>query len=133
VSVVVFLSRLREYTALPTSHIVHLGELYKVASTPNAEIRLRWYQLVLNLPEGVDSGAAPEAAKKYAPEAAKWVVGDDATGVVKGRMKFCRPIMRAVFNIDPELARSTFTAKKEAFHPIARRMIEKVQVLRRLA
>ncbi|EIN13273.1 Metalloprotease [Punctularia strigosozonata HHB-11173 SS5] len=119
---VVFLSRLREYPALPTSHLVHLGKVYKFSTTGNAEIRLRWYQLVLDVPDGA---GAPEVAKKYAPEAAKWVVGDDATGVVKGRMKFCRPVMRAVYKVDAELARNAFVGKKDAFHPIARRMIEK--------
>lgn len=66
------------------------------------------------------------AAKSYAPEAAKWVVGDDGTGVLKGRMKFCRPIFKAVREVDEELAVAVFLQFKDNFHPIARERIEKV-------
>lgn len=55
----------------------------------NAEIRLRFYEVALLDPLTL-------AAKRFASEAAKWVVGDDGTGVVKGRMKFCRPVFRLV-------------------------------------
>jgi len=55
----------------------------------------------------------------------RWVVGDDGTGVIKGRMKFCRPIFRLVNKVDKNLAVSVFTKAKDAFHPIARKLIEK--------
>ncbi|CAL1696869.1 unnamed protein product [Somion occarium] len=116
---IVFLERLEgNYDALPSSHIDHLGELYHVSNTPNAEIRLRFYELALK-----DSPS--DAAKRFAPVAAKWVVGDDGTGILKGRMKFCRPIFRAVNRVDKVLAVSTYKSAKESFHPIAQRMIEK--------
>jgi leukotriene-A4 hydrolase len=69
------------------------------------------------------------AAKCFAPEAANWVVGDDGTGVVKGRMKFCRPIFKAVYKVDQKLSVAAFSKAKEAFHPIARKLIEKVSLL----
>jgi hypothetical protein len=43
-----------------------------------------------------------------------------------GRMKFCRPIFKAVGQVDSALAKEVFEKSKEAFHPIARRLIEKV-------
>lgn len=44
-------------------------------------------------------------------------------------MKFCRPVLRAVYKVDKRLAVSVFGDKKDAFHPIARKMIEKVRSL----
>ena len=66
------------------------------------------------------------AAKSFAIEAANWVVGDDGTGVVKGRMKFCRPVFKAVHRVDQKLSVAVFSKSKDAFHPIARKLIEKV-------
>ena len=116
----VFLEQLSSYEALPSTHIFHLDELYKVSKTPNAEIRLRFYELALKDP------VAP-AAKHFAFKAAAWVVGTDGSGVVKGRMKFCRPIFKGVFKVDKALAVDTFSSSKEFFHPIAKRQIEKVR------
>lgn len=65
-------------------------------------------------------------AKSLGVEAAKWVVGDDGTGIIKGRMKFCRPVLRYANKANPEEAKSIFTKHKANFHPIARRLIEKV-------
>lgn len=81
---------------------------------------MRFYELALKDPTS-------RAANDFAVEAASWVVGNDGTGVIKGRMKFCRPVLRAVYKVDRHLATSVFGGKKDAFHPIARKMIEKVQ------
>ncbi|KAH9836660.1 metalloprotease [Rhodofomes roseus] len=116
--IVVFLERLHSYPALPGTHITFMGNLYKLSSTTNAEIRLRFYEVAFLDPQS-------SAAKALAPEAAKWVTGEDGTGVVKGRMKFCRPVFRDVYKVDRELAVKYFTAKKDSYHPIARRLIEK--------
>jgi leukotriene-A4 hydrolase len=113
------LERLQSYPVLPSPHISHLGSLYRLSSSSNAEIRLRFYEVALADPKSI-------AAKSFAPEAAKWIVGDDGTGVVKGRMKFCRPVFRAVHKVDPILSVSVFSKSKDAFHPIARKLIEKV-------
>ncbi|KAI5991089.1 peptidase family M1-domain-containing protein [Pisolithus orientalis] len=127
--VVVFLERLQSYAALPKSHINFLGSTYSFATTPNAEIRLRFYQVALLDPQS-------DAAREYAVDAAAWVVGRETTrgqseegrkGVVKGRMKFCRPIFRALYAVDAELALGTYRRHKLAFHPIARNLIEKVR------
>jgi len=98
--------------------VLHLGNLYHLASTSNAEIRLRFYEVALADP-------ASSAAKVLAVDAAKWVIGDDGSGVVKGRMKFCRPVLRAVSKVDRELAITNWEKAKTGFHPIARKLIEK--------
>jgi leukotriene-A4 hydrolase len=118
---VVFLEKLSSYEALPSAHVCHLASVYKLCETPNAEVRLRFYQVALKL-----DCTAP-AAKRFASEAMDWVVGVDGSGVVKGRMKFCRPVFRAVYRIDRGLAVDIFVRYKYVFHPIARKLIEKVR------
>ncbi|KAF8839904.1 hypothetical protein BDN67DRAFT_1054580 [Paxillus ammoniavirescens] len=119
--IIVFLERLQSdlYQPLPKTHIDHLGMIYGFSKTNNAEIRFRFYQVALLKPDS-------DAAQAYAQEAVDWVVGNDETGVVKGRMKFCRPIFRAVFAVNSSLAIETYEAYKNEFHPIARNLIEGV-------
>lgn len=116
----VFLERLQALPPLPAGHIAHLGSLYKVADTSNAEIRFRFYGLALQDPSSV-----PEHVDE---EAARWVVGDDGSGVIKGRAKFCRPVFRLIAKINRDLALNSFEKHKAEFHPIARRLIEKVSL-----
>ncbi|KAJ7293982.1 peptidase family M1-domain-containing protein [Mycena rebaudengoi] len=115
---IVFLERLQSLPALPLFHIAHMGTLYELSGTPNTEVRLRFYALALSPPTS-------EAAVHFVAEAAKWVVGEDGTGVIKGRMKFCRPLFKAVHKVDSKLATDLWAAHKNNFHPIARRLIEK--------
>lgn len=115
---IVFLERMQGIPALPSTHLQHLAKIYQLSATPNAEVRLRFYELVLNESES-------EVAQLFASDAAKWVVGDDGTGVVKGRMKFCRPTLRAVSKVDNDLAKAIYGKARQSFHPIARKLIEK--------
>ncbi|KAI5833346.1 zincin [Schizophyllum commune Tattone D] len=115
---VVFLERLQTYPPLPLAHVRHLGSLYGLESTPNAEIRLRFYAVALLDPSS-------EAARAYAQAAVNWVIGDEPGGSVKGRMKFNRPIFRAVYLADKDVALKAYAKQKVSFHPIARKMIEK--------
>jgi leukotriene-A4 hydrolase len=117
---VVFIERLQTLPPLPSSHIAYIGKLYKVADTHNAEIRFRYYALALRDPSSVPEHAALDAAK--------WVVGEDGSGVIKGRGKFCRPVFRSIAMIDRDLAVKYFERHKAEFHPIARKLIEKVRV-----
>lgn len=119
---VVFLERLQSYPALPASHVESLGKLYHLSSTSNAEIRLRFYEVALLDPKS-------ETAKVFAYDALKWAVGDDGTGILKGRMKFCRPIFRSASKVDHDAAVKTFLESKTSFHPIAQKLIEKVRVV----
>ncbi|KAJ6469011.1 peptidase family M1-domain-containing protein [Mycena vitilis] len=116
--IIVFLERLQTLSALPLSHLTHLGISYGLSGTPNAEIRLRFYALALAPPTS-------EAAAHFVTEAGKWIVGDDGTGVIKGRMKFCRPIFKAVFKVDDKFALDIWAKNKDGFHPIAKRLVDK--------
>lgn len=115
---VVFLDRLATLAPLPYTHISHLDSLYRLSSTSNGELRLRFYQLAL-------SGPSP-GPESYVLGAIQWVCGDDGTGIVKGRMKFCRPLFKAVSSVDAALARYMFRKFGDSFHPIAKKMIQKV-------
>ncbi|KAJ7630308.1 peptidase family M1-domain-containing protein [Roridomyces roridus] len=115
--IVVFLERLQTLPALPLSHLIHLGSAYGLAGTPNAEIRLRFYELVLTPPTS-------EAAAHFVGEAGRWVIGAEGNGV-KGRMKFCRPVFRAAFAVNSGLALELWAKHKNSFHPIAKRLIDK--------
>lgn len=119
---VVFLEKLESYPPLPSDLTLYLGTIYNLSTTPNAEIRLRFYRVALSDPSS-------SAAKTLAVDAARWVIGDDGSGVVKGRMKFCRPVLRAVANVERDLAISNWEKAKTEFHPIARKLIEKVNMV----
>ncbi|KAJ7602257.1 leukotriene A4 hydrolase [Mycena rosella] len=62
--IIVFLERLQALPALPLAHITHLGTLYALSSSPNAEIRLRFYALAF-------APLTSDAAVHFAAEAAK--------------------------------------------------------------
>lgn len=113
------MERLQSYDPLPSGLIHHLGNLYELSTTTNAEVRLRFYEVALSDPSS-------DAAKQFAIDAVKWVVGEDCTGVVKGRMKFCRPILQSCAQVDKKLVLKSWDRAKKAFHPIARKLIEKV-------
>lgn len=118
---VVFLERLQSYPALPPPHIDHLGELYVLSTSTNAELRFRFYQLALLDP------SMPES-KVIARTAAEWVVGNDGSGIVKGETKYCRPVLRDASKADLEHTKAIFSENKMLFHLIARKMIEKVSL-----
>jgi leukotriene-A4 hydrolase len=121
----VFLERLATCAPLPSTHIGHLGTLYEVAASVNAEIRLRFYNVALKDPTSL-------VALDFTDQALKWVTGRDGTGVIKGRMKFCRPTFRAAARVNATLAKEYFARSKEEFHPIARKLIEKVRTRRKV-
>ena len=98
----------------------------------NSEIILRFYDAALE-----------DKSSSYKESAAEWVSRQGRMKVSNERLReghltvFClpfpshhlqynRPIYRALFKIDPELARKTFKANQSFYHPIAASMIEKV-------
>ncbi|KAG1767142.1 hypothetical protein EDD22DRAFT_876852 [Suillus occidentalis] len=110
----VFLERLESYEeSLPAGHLFHFDKLYGFSKTLSAEIRFRFYTLILK----------SQAAMHFVQGAANWVIGADDTGVIKGRMKFCRPVFRAMFKVNLDLAISTFKQARTQFHPIAQSLI----------
>lgn len=117
--IVVFLECLQSFPSLPSHLIIYLGDLYKFKNTFNAELRFRFYGVAFSDPSST-------AAKTLVTDAAKWLIGDDETGVIKGRMKFCRPVFLSVWRVDKDLAVRSWEKAQKKFHPIARKLIEKV-------
>ena len=109
---------------MPSTHVDALGSLYSFSQNPNAEIRLRFYEIALQDHQST-------AAKKYTPQALDWVTGADGSGVVKGRMKFCRPIFQETGKVDHELAVKMLMKYQKSYHPIAQKLIEKVSLVNR--
>lgn len=117
--VAVFLDQLQTYPALPPTHLDRLGDVYGFSKTSNSELRYRFYTLALSDPN------MPES-KGIAVKAAKWIVGEDGSGKIQGRMKFCRPVLRAANRANASEVVKLYTTHKMAFHPIARKLLSKV-------
>ncbi|CAO1615221.1 unnamed protein product [Sympodiomycopsis kandeliae] len=109
--IVVFLERIHEDTSVHVTekYSKFLDQVYNFSKNygSNGEAMLRFYEVAL---EDKDSS--------YKEQAAQWVSR-------QGRMKYNRPVYRSLYKIAPELARSTFSANKGFYHPIAASMIEK--------
>jgi len=116
---VAFLEKLQTYHPLPSDLILHLGKIYQFSDTSNSEIRLRYYEVVFLDP-------STTAAKELVVAAMKWVIGEDGSGSIKGRMKFCRPIFRMCSRVERQLILNNWKRVKSSFHPIAQKLINKV-------
>ena len=117
---VVFLQTLQSYNALPETHVDAIANIYGFCDNPNVEISFPFYQVALQDPTS-------SAARNYMPRALDWVVGK-TDGMVKGRMKYNRPIFVAASKVDYDYTVKMFRDHQDAFHPIAQSMIEKVRV-----
>ena len=116
------LDQLRPYSAFPPAHLDRLGSIYGFSKTNNSELRYRFYTLAL-------SDSSTSESKDTAVKAAKWVVGEDGSGKIQGRMKFCRPVLRAANKANASEVAELYTKHKMAFHPIARKLLSKVSSL----
>lgn len=110
--VVAFLDKLAELRALQPLHpsvTRKMNELYALDGRTNSEIRSSWLLLCIN--------AGDEAVLPMAK--------DFLTS--QGRMKFLRPIYRALHNSKSaaakQLALDTYQGHKESYHPIAAKMV----------
>eukprot|EP00163_Fabomonas_tropica_P010925 TRINITY_DN2127_c0_g1_i1.p1 TRINITY_DN2127_c0_g1~~TRINITY_DN2127_c0_g1_i1.p1 ORF type:complete len:659 (+),score=220.57 TRINITY_DN2127_c0_g1_i1:152-1978(+) len=108
---VVFLDELVSSGKLTPEHLARLGELYSFATSKNSELRFRWQLLNLR-------SSKPEP------------VFDDTVAFVKeqGRMKFVRPLFRALAGSGEAgraLAVKVFQEHRVNYHPIASTMIAK--------
>ena len=106
--IVVFLERLHSGPEVPASVTNKLDGIYGFSKAVNGEVLLRFFEVALEVKEG-----------KFANQAVEWVK-------TQGRMKFCRTIFRALYKVEPELARKTFKENQSFYHPIAASQIEKV-------
>ncbi|KAH8591232.1 leukotriene A-4 hydrolase [Bisporella sp. PMI_857] len=106
--IVVFLETLQlNETKLSPSQSQSMGSTYSLTKTQNVEILARYYRIAL--------GAKDETV--YHPAA-------ELLGKV-GRMKFVRPLFRALVAVDRKLAEETFEKNKDFYHPICRGQVEK--------
>jgi leukotriene-A4 hydrolase len=117
--VAVFLERLETYPALPSSHVGRLDALYRFSQVTNSEIRTPFYLVALKEPTS-------EVAIQFVQQVLDWVVGK-STGIIQGRMKFCRPLFRAANKVDSKKTIAAYEGARRLFHPIARKLIEQVR------
>jgi len=104
------LEKLFEFDPLPHALLAKMDEIYNLSAIRNAEVRFRWQRLCLRA--------------DYEPIYAQVV----QFVTEQGRMKFVRPLykeLHAAKNGGSELAKKTFAAHKDSYHPIAATMIEK--------
>jgi leukotriene-A4 hydrolase len=112
---VVFLDALDTKSTFSPKAVKALGSLYAFDSSENAEIRNRFYRIALRSgPEYAKAAAGESRLVRSTCDAERpgWVVN-------KGRMKFCRPTYRGIFNQDPELAKKTFMKHKDFYVSIS--------------
>ncbi|PRW45014.1 leukotriene A-4 hydrolase isoform X1 isoform B [Chlorella sorokiniana] len=110
--IVAFLDKLAELRALQPLHpsvTRKMDELYQLDGRTNSEIRSSWLLLCIN---AGDDSVLP-LAKEFLTS--------------QGRMKFLRPIYRALHNSKSsaanQLALETYQAHKQSYHPIASKMV----------
>lgn len=104
---VVFLETLESSHFRDADLVESMGELYAFTSTRNAEVAFRYWLLAVTCKQ-----------TRLYKSAAAWL------GTV-GRMKFVRPLFRALDKADPKLARETFARLAQGLHPICREMVRK--------
>lgn len=84
-----------------------MGMTYDLINTKNVELKTAFYQIALR-----------------AQDSAVYAGVAELLGQV-GRMKFVRPLFRALNKVDRPLALATFGKNKDFYHPICRAMAEK--------
>jgi leukotriene-A4 hydrolase len=105
---VVFLEKIQTFeTPLRAEDVELMGKTYGYDKSENVELVSRYF--------GV--GLAARDTRVYEPTA-------ELLGKV-GRMKFVRPLYRALESCDRKLALKTFEKNKEFYHPICRGLVEK--------
>lgn len=84
-----------------------LGKVYDIAASHNVELKSSYYLIALkSKDESVYEGTA------------------ELLGQV-GRMKYVRPLFRALNKVNRPLALETFEKNKDFYHPICKGMVEK--------
>jgi leukotriene-A4 hydrolase len=106
--IVVFLEAVQNFsTPLSVTQSQAMGKTYSLAATRNVELSSRYFRI----------GLAAKDESVYHPTA-------ELLGQV-GRMKFVRPLYKALAKCDKKLAEETFERNRNFYHPICRGMVEK--------
>ncbi|KAJ9156401.1 Leukotriene A(4) hydrolase [Pleurostoma richardsiae] len=104
----VFLGQVQDFPEPLTPEKAHqLGETYGFFDTQNVELKSAYYLITLR-----------------AKDTSTYQGVADLLGSV-GRMKFVRPLFRALNKVDRDLALKTFEKNKDFYHPICYGMVEK--------
>ncbi|GFR49183.1 hypothetical protein Agub_g11207 [Astrephomene gubernaculifera] len=109
---VAFLKRLGQLRAPQPMHkrtTARLAELYGIYESKNTEIRFAFFKLAIPAKDEAAMSAASDMLRS------------------QGRMKFLRPLYRALFSqggpVGRQLALDTFAAAGASYHPIAQKMV----------
>lgn len=102
-----FLEKVQQDVPLSAERAQLLGKVYDLLGSKNVELKSAYYLIAL---KSEDSSSYQGAA--------------DLLGTV-GRMKYVRPLFRALNKVDRDLALKTFEKNRDFYHPIARGMVEK--------
>lgn len=86
--------------------LLRLDAVFHLSECTNAEIKFRWHTLCLQ-----------SHADFIVPHTVNFLSE-------QGRMKYVRPLYRLLVKVDPETAKKTFRENENAYHPIARKMID---------
>ncbi|KAF1730406.1 Leukotriene A-4 hydrolase [Beauveria bassiana] len=103
----VFLGAVQEQKGLSAERAQKMGAVYDFISSENVEVLAAYYRIAL---------AANDPTCVYGVA--------ELLGRV-GRMKFVRPLFRALNEADRDLALKTFAKNRDFYHPICRGMVEK--------
>ncbi|KAF4967502.1 hypothetical protein FSARC_4966 [Fusarium sarcochroum] len=103
----VFLAEVQQSGSLSADRAQLMGKTYDFLSSKNVEILSAYYLIAL---KAQDTAIYQDAATLL--------------GRV-GRMKFVRPLFRALNKVDRQLALDTFEKNKDFYHPICKGMVEK--------
>ena len=104
----VLLAEIQDFTEpLSAQRSQELGKVYGLADSQNIELKTAYYLIALR-----------------SQDTASYQGVADLLGSV-GRMKFVRPLYRALNKVDHDLAVSTFKKNRDFYHPICRGMVEK--------
>ncbi|KEY65199.1 hypothetical protein S7711_09378 [Stachybotrys chartarum IBT 7711] len=102
-----FLETVQQSDSLTPERARLLGKVYDIAASHNVELKSSYYLIALkSKDESVYKGTA------------------ELLGQV-GRMKYVRPLFRALNKVNRPLALETFAKNKDFYHPICRGMVEK--------
>jgi leukotriene-A4 hydrolase len=107
---VAFLEKLTVSEGLNVQKLALMDKAYNLTGSRNSEVRFRWYTLAIK--HGYD---------EVYPHVVSFLKE-------QGRMKFVRPLYRDLFRAQgapKQLALDTFGQHREAYHPIASKMIAK--------
>ncbi|ORX89777.1 hypothetical protein K493DRAFT_232463 [Basidiobolus meristosporus CBS 931.73] len=106
---VFFLEKVLETQPMPHALLESMDKVYQLSEVQNSEIRFKWQMVCLKA----------EYQQIY-PKVVQFITE-------QGRMKFTRPLYRALYKCPSgsQLAQETFIKHKNFYHPICARLVEK--------